>query len=88
MQILPTKGDKSVRAQSIRGRLAVSGLRARGRAVAARPHARLPLVPACKHDDICDALGLIGQLLDRMTPGREPAPPKKQLVLSTRSGKL
>jgi phage terminase large subunit-like protein len=26
MQIFPTKGDKSVRAQSIRGRLAVSGL--------------------------------------------------------------
>jgi hypothetical protein len=29
-------------------------------------------VPAGKHDDQVDALGLIGQLLDMMTAGREP----------------
>ena len=28
---------------------------------------------AGKHDDICDALGLIGQLLDQMVAGRAPA---------------
>jgi len=28
--------------------------------------------PAGKHDDQVDALGLIGQLLDRMTVGRKP----------------
>jgi hypothetical protein len=29
--------------------------------------------PAGKHDDIVDALGLIGQLLDRMMAGEHPA---------------
>jgi hypothetical protein len=35
--------------------------------------------PAGKHDDQVDALGLLGQLLDRMTAGptaKPPAPPK------------
>jgi hypothetical protein len=33
--------------------------------------------PAGKHDDIVDALGLIGQLLDNMLVGQAPAPPPK-----------
>jgi len=32
--------------------------------------------PAARHDDIVDALGLVGQLLDRMADGRKPTPPK------------
>lgn len=28
--------------------------------------------PAGKHDDQVDALGLVGQLLDQMVPGRKP----------------
>jgi len=35
--------------------------------------------PAGKHDDQVDALGLVGQLLDKMIPGlkpKEPEPPK------------
>ena len=33
--------------------------------------------PAGKHDDQVDALGLIGQVLDRMTPGTAPREPEK-----------
>jgi hypothetical protein len=33
--------------------------------------------PAGKHDDQVDALGLVGQLLDKMTAGLKPAEPEK-----------
>ena len=33
--------------------------------------------PAGKHDDIVDALGLIGQLLDHIMPGNKPEKPEK-----------
>lgn len=36
--------------------------------------AELLSFPAGKHDDQVDALGLIGQVLDRMGPGRTPRP--------------
>ena len=44
--------------------------------------------PAGKHDDIVDALGLIGQILDRMSPGHplEPEKPRPK-VLSFEPGK-
>jgi hypothetical protein len=32
--------------------------------------------PAGKHDDAVDALGLVGQLLDRMMAGEHPAVPE------------
>ena len=32
--------------------------------------------PAGKHDDIVDALGLIGQLLDHIMPGNNPEKPE------------
>jgi hypothetical protein len=35
--------------------------------------------PAGKHDDQVDALGLIGQLLDTIQPGRHLAKPKPKL---------
>lgn len=66
----PTRGDKAVRAQSIRGRMALRGLR-----VAANAPWRSELVsellrfPAGVHDDQVDALGLVGQLLDKMVGG-------------------
>lgn len=75
----PTRGDKSVRAQSIRGRAALNGLyipaSAPWRAVL---EAELLSFPAGKHDDIVDSLGLVGQLLDIMiapSKPKEPAPP-------------
>jgi hypothetical protein len=40
--------------------------------------AELLSFPAGKFDDQVDALGLIGQLLDRITAGQNPKPPPKQ----------
>ena len=76
----PTRGDKAVRAQSIRGRMALQGLYVPTNA-SWYPDFRSELLgfPAGKHDDQVDALGLIGQLLDQMIAGqapKKPVPPK------------
>ena len=77
-ELFPTRGDKAVRAQSIRGRMALEGLYVPVNA-AWYPALRSELLsfPAGKHDDVVDALGLVGQLLDRMTAGEHPAKPAK-----------
>ncbi|MDQ8732590.1 phage terminase large subunit [Bradyrhizobium sp. LHD-71] len=67
------RGDKAVRAQSIRGRMALEGLYV----PAAAPwladfRAELLGFPAGRHDDQVDALGLVGQLLDRMVSAAKP----------------
>ncbi|MHB8272832.1 phage terminase large subunit [Bradyrhizobium sp.] len=69
-ETFPTRGDKSVRAQSIRGRAALEGLYVPFNALW-YPELRSEMLsfPAGKHDDQVDALGLVGQLLDRMTKG-------------------
>lgn len=78
----PTRGDKAVRAQSIRGRMALEGLHVPINAPW-YPALRSELLsfPAGKHDDAVDALGLVGQLLDKMTNGRaiESNQPKRKL---------
>ena len=67
----PTRGDKAVRAQSIRGKIALHGLYIPSGAPWRNALiAELLGFPAAVHDDQVDALGLVGQLLDRMTPGR------------------
>ena len=69
----PTRGDKAVRAQSIRGRMAVEGLYVpQDASWVADLRSELLSFPAGKHDDIVDALGLIGQLLDTITTGSKP----------------
>lgn len=69
----PTRGDKSVRAQSIRGRMAVDGLRYAADADwRGDMETELTLFPAGKHDDIVDSLGLIGQLVDQMVTPAKP----------------
>ena len=74
----PTRGDKSVRAQSIRGRAALNGLYIPADAPwRATLEAELLSFPAGKHDDIVDALGLVGQLLDVMMPPGKPLPPPR-----------
>src|SRR5262249_43995337 len=75
----PTRGDKARRAQSIRGRMALDGLHVPERAPW-YPSFRSELLsfPAGKHDDQVDALGLIGQLLDTMVPGRPPVKPEEK----------
>lgn len=73
----PTRGDKAVRAQSIRGRMALEGLYV---PVAAKwyPDFRSELLsfPAGKHDDCVDAIGLVGQLLNKMSLGARPSEPE------------
>jgi predicted phage terminase large subunit-like protein len=69
----PTKHDKAVRAQSIRGRMELSGLYFPFNASWAEAlRSELLGFPAGKHDDMCDALGLIGQLLDTIQIGHAP----------------
>lgn len=72
----PTRGDKAVRAQSIRGRMDMEGLYVPMNAPWF-PALRSELLsfPAGKHDDQVDALGLIGQLLDKMISGQAAKSP-------------
>ncbi|MEN6545302.1 MAG: phage terminase large subunit [Armatimonadia bacterium] len=63
----PTRGDKSVRAQSIRGRMALDGLYVPADAPwKADLITEMMSFPVGVHDDQVDALGLVGQLLDKM----------------------
>lgn len=74
----PTRGDKAVRAQSIRGRMASLGLYVPIHAPwYAALRGELLSFPAGKHDDCVDALGLVGQLLDKMVHGQHPKKPEK-----------
>lgn len=81
LQQFPTRGDKAVRAQSIRGRMAMQGLY-----IAQNAPWRADLIseclrfPAGVHDDQVDALGLAGQLLDKMSDGVRPSEPARQPV--------
>jgi predicted phage terminase large subunit-like protein len=72
----PTRGDKAVRAQSIRGRMAMRKLYLPRNAAWVPEFVReLLSFPAGKHDDQVDMLGLIGQLLDKMLAGKRPVEP-------------
>jgi predicted phage terminase large subunit-like protein len=71
----PTRGDKAVRAQSIRGRMALNSLYVlRGSPWLEALRAEMLTFPAGKHDDQIDALGLVGQLLDKMISGTKTKP--------------
>jgi predicted phage terminase large subunit-like protein len=76
----PTRGDKAVRAQSIRGRMALEGLYCPFNSPWF-PEFRRELLsfPAAKYDDQVDAIGLVGQLLDKMLVGQaaKGAPKRK-----------
>jgi hypothetical protein len=62
-----------VRAQSIRGRMELDGLYVPARAPWLPDlKAELLAFPTGKHDDQVDALGLVGQLLDKWAPGGVP----------------
>lgn len=76
----PTRGDKAVRAQSIRGRMALNGLYVQANAPwFADFRSELLSFPAGKHDDQVDAMGLVGQLLDVMVSGQVPPKPEKPI---------
>src|SRR5215831_2549196 len=89
-ECFPTRGDKAIRAQSIRGRMALEGLYVTEHAPF-YPSFRGELLsfPAGAHDDQVDALGLIGQLLDTMLVGAKPSappPPKVDTGYTSYSG--
>ena len=74
----PTRGDKAVRAQSIRGRAALGGLYLPTDAPwRSDLVAEMMSFPAGVHDDQVDALGLVGQLLDKMVSGARTKAPAK-----------
>ena len=69
----PTRGDKAVRAQSIRGRMAMQGLHVpRTAPWLVDLIAEMMSFPVGVHDDQVDALGLVGQLMDLMDLGTAP----------------
>ncbi|HYD50649.1 MAG TPA: phage terminase large subunit, partial [Terriglobales bacterium] len=75
----PTRGDKAVRAQSIRGRMALNGLYVPINAPwFAAFRSELLSFPSGKHDDTVDGLGLVGQLLDTIIAGDRPAKPDSE----------
>jgi predicted phage terminase large subunit-like protein len=81
----PPRAVKQVRAQPIRGYMAMVGLHV----PVFKPwypifKAELMVFPAGRHDDQVDALSLLGQVLDRMIRGKaKSAPPEPLKVIST-----
>jgi len=74
----PTRGDKAIRAQAIRGRMALKGLYLPHDAEWRMDFEReLMAFPAATHDDQVDAIGLVGQLLDHIATGKNPKPPSE-----------
>jgi hypothetical protein len=68
-----SRHDKGVRAQSIRGHIATHGLwYANDLPYRAEFEAELLAFPAGKHDDMHDALGMVGQILDVALKGKRP----------------
>lgn len=75
-EVFPTRGDKAVRAQTIRGRMAQGMVYLpKGAQWVDDFIPELLHFPAGKNDDQVDAFGLLGQLLDKMAKSH-PAPPK------------
>jgi predicted phage terminase large subunit-like protein len=82
-ETFPTRGDKAVRAQSIRGRMALNGLHVPINAPWFEAFkSELLTFPAGRNDDQVDALGLVGQLLDKMLKGKpaKTPEPKRHLM--------
>lgn len=76
----PTRGDKAVRAQSIRGRMAMQGLHIpRDAPWLSDLISEMMSFPVGVHDDQVDALGLVGQLMDKMSLGNAPKAPERMV---------
>jgi predicted phage terminase large subunit-like protein len=77
-----TRGDKAVRAQSIRGRMALAGMYVQQDApFLSDLISEMMSFPVGVHDDQVDALGLAGQLMDRMSTGPKPKQAERKLEI-------
>lgn len=82
-----TRGDKAIRAQSFRGLIATRGLRVPKDAPWVPDLiSEMMSFPVGVHDDQVDMLGLIGQLIDRMSNGSKPKPPPPKPVYQVEDG--
>ena len=81
----PSRKDKEIRAQSIRGRMSSNGLYVPiGASWYADFKNELMVFSNGRNDDMVDALSLVGQILDKMQAGDgEQAAPEKPKVFST-----
>lgn len=79
----PTRGgNKAVRAQSIRGRMALAGMYVHRDAPFLNDLiSEMMSFPVGVHDDQVDALGLAGQLMDRMSTGNTPKEQDRKLEI-------
>lgn len=83
-EAFPTRGDKAIRAQSIRGRIALNGLyMERNAPFVTDLISEMMSFPVGVHDDQVDALGLVGQLLDKMMAGTKDKVVEKKEPLTT-----
>jgi predicted phage terminase large subunit-like protein len=71
-QQFPTRHDKAVRAQAIRGRMSLAGLHVPVQAPWYAAFQQELLTFPAGHDDQVDALGLIGQMLEIIVPDIRP----------------
>jgi predicted phage terminase large subunit-like protein len=80
-ELFVTRYDKAVRSQSIRGRMELNSLFVQADAPwLADFKNELLGFPDSPHDDIVDALGLAGQLMDKWSPGVRPAKKTSEFV--------
>jgi predicted phage terminase large subunit-like protein len=80
-ELFVARGDKAVRSQSIRGRMELGGLYVPvDTPWFADFKAELLGFPDAKHDDIVDALGLVGQLMDKWSPAVRPPKQGKPII--------
>jgi predicted phage terminase large subunit-like protein len=72
-ELFVARHDKAVRSQSIRGRMELNGLYVRVDAPWLSDFkAEVCAFPDAPHDDIVDALGLAGQLMEKWSPAVRP----------------
>ena len=82
-----TRGDKAIRAQSIRGRMAMNGLYIKKDApFLSDLIIEMMSFPVGVHDDQVDALGLVGQLLDKMSYGNRAKADKPKPIYAMEDG--